>query len=331
MSEQFTLYRGESGAPYLVAFRCAHRQTQLSVGWIENDCIRCRYHGWKYDGAGQCVEQPDEAIPFPGKVGIRACPATEYLGLIFAYLGDGEPPPLRRFPAFEREGILKVGPLETWPCNFFNRCENTMDAVHVNFTHLATRKRLNLTNVQHRVPGSADETDYGILHYFVLDDGREIRNDFYMPNVSYVRPSGRVEGTKDDAKAVSPDRLFFYVPIDDENSTTFVIDFLPLTGAAAASYRDRAMRDRARMEMSASEIGAAILAGRMSFDDIDPEMSSYYSYWIEDYVTLVGQGAIPDRGEDRLGRTDRGVILLRKIWERELTALERQGPVKQWA
>src|SRR5215472_14886695 len=41
MSEDFTLYRGEEGAPHVVAFRCAHRGTQLSAGWVEGDCLRC--------------------------------------------------------------------------------------------------------------------------------------------------------------------------------------------------------------------------------------------------------------------------------------------------
>src|SRR5437868_10725311 len=50
MSEDFTLYRGESGEAHLVAFRCAHRGTQLSTGWVEGDELRCFYHGWKYDG-----------------------------------------------------------------------------------------------------------------------------------------------------------------------------------------------------------------------------------------------------------------------------------------
>ena len=34
MSEDFTLYRGESGTPRVVEFRCPHRQSQLSVGWV---------------------------------------------------------------------------------------------------------------------------------------------------------------------------------------------------------------------------------------------------------------------------------------------------------
>src|SRR4051794_35719415 len=55
MSEDFTLYRGQvpqsdgalpnppapdqRGRAHLVAFRCAHRGTQLNVGWVEGDCI----------------------------------------------------------------------------------------------------------------------------------------------------------------------------------------------------------------------------------------------------------------------------------------------------
>src|SRR3954466_4489349 len=70
MSEDFTLYRGEDGGPHLVAPRCAHRGTQLSTGWVEGDFIRCFYHGWKYNVAGQCVEQPAEDPSFPPKVKI---------------------------------------------------------------------------------------------------------------------------------------------------------------------------------------------------------------------------------------------------------------------
>src|SRR4051794_10904570 len=46
LGEDFTIYRGEGGTPHVVAFRCAHRGTQLSTGWVEGDEIRCFYHGW---------------------------------------------------------------------------------------------------------------------------------------------------------------------------------------------------------------------------------------------------------------------------------------------
>ncbi|TMA60560.1 MAG: Rieske 2Fe-2S domain-containing protein, partial [Deltaproteobacteria bacterium] len=98
LGEEFTLYRGEGGKPHVVDFRCAHRQTQLSVGWVEDDCIRCRFHGWKYDSSGQCIEQPAEKESFAEKIRIRSCPTEEYLKLIFVYFGEGDPPPLPRYP-----------------------------------------------------------------------------------------------------------------------------------------------------------------------------------------------------------------------------------------
>src|SRR5258708_1279216 len=52
MGEEFTVYRGDGGHVHVVAGRCAHRNTQLSLGWVEGDCIRCFYHGWKYDAGG---------------------------------------------------------------------------------------------------------------------------------------------------------------------------------------------------------------------------------------------------------------------------------------
>lgn len=45
MSQQLTLYRGASGEVHLVAFRCAHRGTQLSTGWVEGDNLRALAEG----------------------------------------------------------------------------------------------------------------------------------------------------------------------------------------------------------------------------------------------------------------------------------------------
>src|SRR5581483_12133900 len=105
LDTDLTLYRGEGGAVHAVAFRCAHRGTQLSTGWVEGDEIRCFYHGWKYDAMGQCTEQPAEPEPFCNRIRIRSYPVQEYLGLVFVYLGEGEPPELPRYPTFAEEGI----------------------------------------------------------------------------------------------------------------------------------------------------------------------------------------------------------------------------------
>src|SRR4051794_30397899 len=120
MEQDFTLYRGASGAAHLVGQRCAHRGTQLSLGSVEDDCLRCFYHGWKYQASGQCVEQPAEPKSFAEKIQIPSYPVKEYVGLIFAYLGPGEPPALTCYPALEKDDISLD--IAGWKriCNYFN-------------------------------------------------------------------------------------------------------------------------------------------------------------------------------------------------------------------
>ena len=60
LDESLAIYRGESGRPYLVAGQCPNRLTFLHTGWVEGEEIRCMYHGWKFNGSGQCVEAPAE-------------------------------------------------------------------------------------------------------------------------------------------------------------------------------------------------------------------------------------------------------------------------------
>ncbi len=328
MSEWFTLYRGETGTPYVVAFRCAHRGTQLATGWVEGDCVRCRYHGWKYDGSGQCVEQPGEEESNGPKVKIRSYPTQEYLGLIFAYLGEGEPPPLRRYPDMERPGILEAGTPEIWPCNYFNRIEN--DPAHVPFVHRESLSRAGQTDrlVPRKV--SAEETEYGCRMGSNVPGAPVQYIHFHMPNVIQSRSRARVEGSLEDVKNLFVDRYLMHVPIDDESNVTFIVDWIPLTGEAAGRYQERRQQARATMSQSPNDIAEAVLAGKARIEDMDRETPTYYSFWVEDYVTLVGQGAIPDRTNERLVPNDIGLVFIRKIWERELGAYGAGLPLKQW-
>lgn len=330
MSEDFTLYRGESGAPHVVAFACAHRGTQLSTGWVEGDSIRCRYHGWRYDGAGRCVEQPGEEESFAGKIKICSYPTEEYLGLIFAYLGEGEAPALRRHPDFERSGFIETGLPEVWPCNYFNRLDNACDVGHVSFTHRESAVRAKRADQLAIRKVAAEETGYGIKTAVVIPGKPPFYTHLHMPNTNQTRSRIRIEGSLKDAQSGWVDRLFWRVPVDDEHSVSFVVDWMPLTGEEARQYRERRHQARAAMSVSGNELGAAVLAGKMRVKDLDPNMSTYYLFWVEDYVTQVGQGTIPDRSQEHLGRVDVGVILMRKVWQRELAALAAGRPLKQW-
>src|SRR5262245_2087965 len=52
------LVRSTQGKLFAVEDRCAHRQVPLHLGVVEGECIKCAYHGWKYDATGRCVSVP---------------------------------------------------------------------------------------------------------------------------------------------------------------------------------------------------------------------------------------------------------------------------------
>jgi 5,5'-dehydrodivanillate O-demethylase len=329
MAERFTLYRGEGGQAHLVDLRCAHRGTQLSVGWVEDDCIRCRYHGWKYDATGQCVEQPGEDQAFAARVRIRSYPVQEYLGLLFVYLGEGEPPPMKRFPDFDRPGVLEIDPAEVWPCNFFSRLDNVNDTYHPVFTHRESALRLNQGDRLVVRSMTATETDYGIRGG---SDGRpaDLDTHFQMPNINQLRVRVRVPGYIDTV--MWEDRLIWHVPVNDETTISFDVNLVAgLAGEAAETFR-RARRaaqegDTAPWLQSAE----AVMAGRLRIEDVDRDLSVYKLFSIEDYVTQVSLGPIPDRSAEHLGRGDLAVTLRRSLWQRELKALAEGRPLTSWA
>ena len=71
-----------------------------------------------------------------------------------------------------------------------------------------------------------------------------------------------------------------------------------------------------------------ILAGRLRREDVDQETTEFLR--VQDDVSQVGQGVIADRRNERLGRSDAGIIMIRKLWTRELRALAEGRPLKQW-
>ena len=331
MSEDFTLYRGEGGACHLVAFRCAHRGTQLSTGWVEGDCIRCRYHGWKYDGSGQCVEQPGEDATYAEKVRIRMYPSQEYLGLVFAYLGEGEAPPFRGYPQFDQPGILIALPPESWPCNYYNRLDNDADMGHVLYTHNESVKRAQRTDRQNLRTVTGEETAYGVKVTSTVPGKPTEYILSFMPNNNEITVRvGMVSASSKEANRAWEDRMTWAVPIDDESSYRFEVNLSHLTGADAVAYETSRRQALARSGTLALELGEAVLSGKVAIHELDPKLSTYELFRVEDYVTQVGQGRIWDRSRERLGAVDRAVFLRRKLWQRELKALAEGQPLKQW-
>ena len=320
MKVEYALYRGEDGRAHLVDARCPHRGMLLSAGWVEDDCLRCFYHGWKFDSAGQCVEQPAEPKSFARKVRIRSYPCEEYLGLVFAYLGDGKPPPLPRYAEFEKfEGILEHDSYVR-ACNFFNNEENAVDLTHSGFVH-----RNN--------PGSFDgftdsptmdaaESCWGITVFARWPD--QVRmSQIGMPNVFHHKAQ-----PTDIALAPYREFLAWWVPIDDESHIQFTVAAVRLPLDKARQYEERRALRLAKRSQSRAALAERILKGEMWLDQVDPDSTDFLR--LQDDIAQIGQGRIANLQRERLGQGDRAVIALRKVWARELRALAANRPLKRW-
>ena len=314
MGEALTLYRGQGGQAHLISDRCAHRGTTLSVGWVEEDCVRCFYHGWKYDATGQCVEMPAEAESFAAKIRIAAYPAQEFAGLVFAYLGEGQPPELPRLPELCRDYGVQWAFKMVWPCNWFQRIENAFDPWHALFTH----RRGSPTHTTFLGSGEGiifgtEETDWGLRFTAVRGAENTRITEFLWPNCSHIMTSGP------DPTQPWLDDVFWTVPVDDEQTLRVNIFSAPYDGEAAEHLRGMA---ESQHDYDPSAHHAELF--RKQF----PESISVIQ--AQDYVAQVGQGAIADRATEHLGTSDRGVIALRKVFRRELDAAHAGQAGKRW-
>jgi len=319
LGEHYTLYRGESGTAFLLQDRCPHRQTQLSLGWVVGEEISCFYHGWQFEGGGQCTLQPAEKASFAAKVRIASYPIVEYLGLVFAYLGKGEAPEFPRHPELENADADISVHTHLVPCNYFQRLENDLDELHVHFVHAVTTERIGLDEMPEI---SVRETDYGIRREGVRSgEGLNVTRvaHFHMPNMSMVDlpPSPGHQYWTVTAS--------WRVPQDDTSMITFAIRLKRAEGGAGAA---RKIANAREIEPSSAAVSEQVLAGKLRVQDLAADYPGLFQ--VQDNVALAGQGRIAERSRDRLGQSDKGVILLRRIYERELGLLAAGQAPKRW-
>jgi 5,5'-dehydrodivanillate O-demethylase len=325
LGENLTLFRGSSGKVYLIGNRCAHRGTQLATGIVEGEGIRCIYHGWKYDGTGQCVDQPSEPCSFAQRLKIKGYPCGEYLGLVFAYMGPGEPPPMPRYPHFEGDGVLVTHQLVR-PFNYFQNLENAVDEVHIGFLHANSPYKQNI-NVDVPII-STEETDFGLAQYGERTNGVTRATYYHVPTTtSWAQPATYPEETG------WRDMLGFRVPIDDASHVTHTVTYAHVPENKKAEFLNRRKAEWEELSRltPVEEICEDVLSGKMRFIDIPWRGNGADMTRIQDRIVLMGQGAIADRTHENLGQADVAIKLLRDIWRRELTALRDGKPLKQWA
>ncbi len=228
--------------------------------------------------------------------------------------------PFPPYPAPVTEGLIETQ-TQLVPCNWLQCFENSMDEVHVAFVHRIGGSHSGIYDLPEI---GAEETDWGMLRTGTRD-GQVRISLHYMPNCTrvIVPPMAGLEG------AGGWRELYLaFTPIDDETNRWFITNLVGVSGAAKETYlekRDQYRRKQATMG-PAEELAREVMAGRVRFAEIEhPDRVR-----VQDIAVQAGQGAIADRSNERLGRSDAAIILWRKILERELRAMDQGRKLKQW-
>jgi vanillate O-demethylase monooxygenase subunit len=141
LNKAIVLYRTPNGQVNALEDRCCHRQLPLSMGTIEEEGIRCGYHGLLFDGAGKCVEVPGQK-KVPRKAKVAPYSIREQDDLVWIWFGsdadsipDKEPP---RYPIHNNKEYVYDGDVYHYDAPYQLIHDNLLDLSHLGYVHLHT-------------------------------------------------------------------------------------------------------------------------------------------------------------------------------------------------
>jgi nitrite reductase/ring-hydroxylating ferredoxin subunit len=306
LGEDLVLFRLPSGEFGLVHPRCAHRGTSLLYGKVEEQGLRCCYHGWLFSVDGRCLDQPCE--PEGGRARHNIVqpwyPVQERYGLVFAYLGPADKMPalprydvLEEVPAGQRlhadgNSIGSGGP-STMPCNWLQTHENVMDGYHVPILH-GRHSGDQFSPDMTVVPKTSWETTpYGMTETKV----RTLANGEVLTRVlEVIMPAVRIVADPGLQRMGRSDNVAWTVPIDDTNTRIFTVFRLPIDAPAPKN-------------------GMRKMYNGKTWGELDAEGHQRYP---GDYEAQVSQGPITLHSEENLSGSDVGVAMLRRMLRQEI-------------
>lgn len=141
LDERIVLFRQGDGRIAALTDRCPHRLAPLSMGDCVNGHLRCGYHGLEFNGAGDCVHVPGQAM-IPPTAKTRSFPAVERYNLIWVWMGDRALADEALLPLVRKHGepgwaVLDHG-YQHHAANYRIEVENLMDPAHTTFLHKQT-------------------------------------------------------------------------------------------------------------------------------------------------------------------------------------------------
>jgi nitrite reductase/ring-hydroxylating ferredoxin subunit len=308
LGEDLILFRDKEGRPGLLYPHCMHRGTSLLYGHVENDGIRCCYHGWKFDVEGHCLEQPCEPNGGLNRALARQpwYPVQEQYGVVWAYMGPADKMPLlNKFEHMEDLGpderyyVLDNsfsshadlnGP-EVTPHSWLNLNDNGMDPFHVFILHanFGTTHFNDTAKIMPKVDWK--EIDLGVIYEAdrSLPDGREMHRvlTWLAPNIS-VNP-GLTPGPGG--------HISIFVPVDDNHVRA--INILKVGPDFVKPFAD-------------AGLGALKPWSEMTVEEHQDAPN--------DYEAQVSQGpnGLPSHSSEHLVTSDKGIALQRRVLRREI-------------
>jgi len=138
LGEDMVAFRTRDGEVGLVGAYCPHRLGPLFFGRIENDGIRCPYHGWKFAPGGKCIDMPNVPPEYQFKERLKhpGYPCVEHGGVIWTYMSSSKELPA--LPEFEFTMVpddQRSFRLFHHECNYLQAMEGGIDPTHVMWLH----------------------------------------------------------------------------------------------------------------------------------------------------------------------------------------------------
>jgi phenylpropionate dioxygenase-like ring-hydroxylating dioxygenase large terminal subunit len=286
LGTDIVLWRDSTGKLHAHDDRCLHRGAKLSVGQVVNDTLRCAYHGWCYDTAGQCTTIPSSKTAqtkLAPRLRLREFEVQERAGLVWVFFPAGEagPAPQLVIPeeleSSEYSGFVCEN---EWNANWLLILENLADPMHGPFLH---GQSLTLSRGALEDDMRTTRTAGGFL---VEREGQRGVNfdwsEFYCLDSLWVRLDIPLPfGPKGILRI-----LCFATPIDENSTLVYFLRYRKLQGLKRAYWR---------------------FLYRTFWEN------QHFKVIEQDRVILESQRGAQSRLSEHLANSDRGVTELRKF------------------
>lgn len=327
LGERLVLFRDETGRLGLIARHCPHRGADLCFGRLEDHGLRCPFHGWHFDVTGQCVEQPGEpdGSRMHEQVRATAYRVEERNGIIWAYMGAGDPPPFPDLDCFRAPDSHVFAFKGLWDCNWLQALEVGIDPAHASFLHrfLEDDDPADAYGKQFRDKAAGSEmTGTEVLRRFPRPEIRVVDTDYGM-QITALRDLGQGDVHVRVTNQIFPCAITipmsremtitqWHVPIDDRSCywyAMFTSFGQPVDKATMREQRLREHRlpDYAPLKNRANDYG---------FDPDEQRSRTYTGMGLDinvhDQWAVEGMGQIQDRTAEHLGKTDIAIITNRR-------------------